>query len=56
MDRARSIISVDIERSPTAASITMGKNEIRNATRIFGAGPTPNYTRTNGAIATFGKF
>jgi len=34
--------------------MTMGKNEIRNATRIFGVGPTPNQTRNNGAIATFG--
>ena len=54
MERARSFISDDIERRPTAASITIGKNEIKNATRIFGVGPTPNQTRNSGAIATFG--
>ena len=54
MERARSLISGDIERRPTAASITIGKNEIRNATRTFGMAPTPNQTRNNGAIATLG--
>ena len=54
IERARSPISADIERRPTAASITIGKNEIRNATRIFGVAPTPNQTRNSGAIATLG--
>jgi hypothetical protein len=54
MERARSFISMDIDRSPTAASMTIGKNEIRNATRILGSAPTPNHTRKSGAIATFG--
>ncbi len=34
--------------------MTIGKNEIRKATRIFGVAPTPNQTRNSGAIATFG--
>jgi hypothetical protein len=54
IERARSVISVDIERNPTAASMTIGKNEIKKATRIFGVAPTPNHTRNSGAIATFG--
>ncbi len=54
IERARSFISDDIERRPTAASITIGKNEIKNATSTFGNVPTPNHTRNNGAIATLG--
>src|ERR1700752_5142797 len=51
---ARSAISPDIEQKPTAASMTIGKNEIRNATRILGSVPTPNQTRNSGATATLG--
>ena len=54
IERARSFISEDIERRPTAASMTIGKNEIRKATSIFGVTPTPNHTRKSGAIAIFG--
>ncbi len=54
MDRARSFISDDIERNPTAVSMTIGKNEMRNATSTFGSTPTPNQTRNSGATATFG--
>ena len=54
MERARSFISGDIERKPTAASMTIGKKEIRKATSTFGVVPTPNQTRNSGAIATFG--
>ena len=54
IERARSFISADIERRPTAASITIGKNEIRNATSTLGRVPTPNQTRKSGAIAIFG--
>ena len=54
IERARSRISADIERKPTAASMTIGKNEIRNATSTLGSAPTPNHTRKSGATATFG--
>ena len=54
IERARSFISEDMERKPTAVSMTIGKNEMRNATRTLGSTPTPNQTRNNGATATFG--
>ena len=47
-------ISGSTERSPASPEMTIGKNAIRTATRIFGDGPNPSHTTNSGAMAIFG--